>query len=133
MSRGCFHVFLLMVLTSCAIGKTSYDNKTVSDIKILTQGNISRDNSYFYELCGKFRLTREQVKIYYFESRASTEQEIHDSYNLFPCYSTGTININGEKYMWKIRAGGVGAFHNKNKILLRVCDEKCCKLTKGIC
>jgi len=127
----CF--ILVISLTSCAVENKNYKYKTVSDIEILTQGNISRDESYFQDLCGKFRLTKEQVEIYYLESRPSNEQEVYDNFNLFPCYSTGTIKIHGEKYMWKIRAGGVSNFYNDHKMVLRVCDEKCCKRTKGIC
>ncbi|HHI92826.1 MAG TPA: hypothetical protein ENK04_04815 [Gammaproteobacteria bacterium] len=127
----CF-IFVIS-LTSCTTENKNHERQIISDIEILTQGNISREESYFQDLCGDFRLTKEQVKIYYHESRLSNEQEVHDRFNLFPCYSTGTIRINGEKYMWKIRAGGVSNFYNENEMFLRVCDEKCCKRTKGIC
>ncbi len=130
-----YYLYFIFVisLTSCATENKNHEHQIISDIEILTQGNISREGSYFQDLCGDFRLTKEQVKIYYHESRLSNEQEVHDSFNLFPCYSTGTIKINGKKYMWKIRAGGVSNFYNENEMFLRVCDEKCCKRTKGIC
>jgi N-acetyl-anhydromuramyl-L-alanine amidase AmpD len=59
--------------------------------------------------------------------------KVHDEYNILPCNSTGTMIINGELFSWIIRAGGVGNFESKDKSFVRVCDEKCCEKTKGIC
>ena len=96
----------MIILTSCTANKQNYGGEIISDIEILTQGNISRNDAYAQYLCKNFTLTKEQVRNYYFQSRVSSNREIHDNFNLLSCYSTGTININGEKFMWKIRAGG---------------------------
>ena len=120
-------------VVACASAQVKNNSVTIDNIKILTQGNSIEDSDDMREVCKSFKLTKKQVLLYYLESKDSTEQEIHDSYNILPCNSTGTIIINNKKYSWIIRAGGVGTFYNKNKIILRVCDKKCCNTTKGIC
>jgi len=133
MIRYYLYIIFVVTLTSCATGMENINSEIISDIEILTQGNIPKDDVSAQYLCGDFTLTIEQIKNYYYQSRITNAQEIHDSFSVFPCYSTGTIKINGEKYTWKIRAGGISRFYNDNKWFLRVCDEKCCKKTKGIC
>jgi len=86
----------------------------ISNIDILTQGNSLEDTNDMREICKRFQLTKKQVRLYYFESRESTESEIHDSYDILPCNSTGTISINGEIFSWIIRAGGVGVEYFRN-------------------
>ncbi len=128
-----FLLALVIFSLSCSTKQSEYENASISDIKIEAQGNSLEDTDDMREVCRKFKLTKEQIKIYYLESRLSTEQEVHDDYNILPCNSTGTMVINGESFSWIIRAGGVGNFENKDKSFVRVCDEKCCKRTKGIC
>ncbi|VAW28007.1 hypothetical protein MNBD_BACTEROID06-110 [hydrothermal vent metagenome] len=128
-----FVIMLIFILTSCASKQTENEDVLISRIDILAQGNSLEDTNDMREVCKSFQLTRKQVLLYYLESRESTETEIHDSYDILPCNSTGTISINGEIFSWIIRAGGVGSFYNKHKNILRVCDETCCKVTNGIC
>jgi len=123
----------ICTLVSCAERNIENINIPINKIEIISQGNSLEDSDDMREVCKQFHLTKKQVLHYYLESRASTESEIHDSYNILPCNSTGIISINGEAFSWIIRAGGVGSFYNKQKTILRVCDKKCCKLTKGIC
>ncbi len=123
----------MFILTSCASKQVENEDILISKIDILTQGNSLEDTDDMREVCKGFQLTKKQVLLYYLESRESTESEIHDSYDILPCNSTGTISINGEFFSWIIRAGGVGSFYNKHKNILRVCDEKCCFITNGIC
>jgi len=121
------------MLGSCVSTRDQNDRVVINNIEILTQGNSIEDTDDMREICKPFKLTKKQVLLYYLESKDSTEQEIHDSYNILPCNSTGTIIINNKIFSWIIRAGGVGTFYNKNKVILRVCDEKCCNKIKGIC
>jgi hypothetical protein len=126
--------FVLMVfVSSCSTIRNNNENIYLTDIKIETQGNSLEDSDEMREVCSEFKLTVEQVRTYYFESHLSSEQEVHDEYNILPCNSTGTMIINGELFSWIIRAGGVGNFESEDKSFVRVCDEKCCKNTKGIC
>ena len=126
-------IIFMLVLVSCANKQAENKYVLIGKVNIITQGNSLEDTNNMREACKSFRLTKEQVRLYYFESRESTESEIHDSYDILPCHSTGTISVNGEIFSWIIRAGGVGSFYNNNKNSLRVCDEKCCKSTNGIC
>jgi hypothetical protein len=128
-----FLLTLVILNSSCTITQNERESILISDIKIETQGNSLEDSDDMRKVCSEFKLTEEQVRIYYLESRLSTEQEVHSDYNILPCNSTGTMVINGEFFSWIIRAGGVGGFESKDKSFVRVCDEKCCKLTKGIC
>ena len=133
MKKYYFGLIWILILTSCTNSQVESHNISLEEIQILTQGNSIEDSDDMREICQSFQLTKEQVRLYYFESRNSTEAEIHDNFNILPCNSTGTISINGEAYSWIIRAGGVGSFYNEQQTILRVCDEACCKLTKEIC
>ena len=124
---------MVVVCSSCATTQNKHENVSISDIRIETQGNSLEDSDDMREVCSEFKLTKKQVRIYYLESRLSSEQEVHDNYNIIPCNATGTMVINGEQFSWIIRAGGVGNFESKEKSFVRVCDKKCCELTKGIC
>lgn len=128
-----FSLALVIFISSCSTTQNEYEGVSLTDIEIETQGNSLEDSDDMREVCSEFKLTKEQVRTYYFESRLSSEQEVHDDYNILPCNSTGTMVINGELFSWIIRAGGVGNFESKDKSFVRVCDEKCCKNTKGIC
>ena len=130
------YVILFIVLlfsVSCSSVKTEKDDPIINNVSIKTQGNSSRDIDYMREVCKSFKLTDEQVITYYLESRLSTEMEVHDSYNILPCYSTGVMTVDGELFSWVIRAGGVANFKSKDNSFVRVCDKKCCKKTRDIC
>ncbi len=132
MKKYFFVCILSSLFTSCSNDNINQEI-TLSNIEIKTQGNISRKDEYARYLCDRFVLTKEQVKNYFIYSRVSDEQEIHDDYNLLSCYSTGSIKINGEEFLWKIRAGGVADVYNEKMRILRVCDDNCCNKTMGIC
>jgi len=124
----CFTLFTLL-LVSCS----DTVNNIFSTIEITSQQNSTDATKLMKGVCQQFTLTDDQILSYFSEASVTNEQTIHDQHDIFPCYSTGKINISGDTYNWIIRAGGVGEYYNdKNKVLL-VCKEKCCKKTKGIC
>lgn len=130
------HVILLFILlfsASCSSVKTKKYTPLINNVSIKTQGNSSVEREYMQDVCKSFKLTNEKIVTYYLESRLSTEMEVHDSYNILPCYSTGNMTIDGELFTWVIRAGGVANFESKNKSFIRVCDKKCCIKTRDIC
>lgn len=108
-------------------------SKSYSDIKITSQQNSLEETNLMKDVCQQFKLTEGQVLNYFREASVTDEATIHAEYNILPCYSTGKINISGKTYNWIIRAGGVGEYFNDTKKILLVCEEKCCKKTKGIC
>jgi hypothetical protein len=126
------YLMLSLVLSACATQQPG-EGLTVTNIRIDTQGNSLEDSDEMRSVCAEFQLTREQVRIFARGSRPTSEAEIHDDFNILPCYSAGTASINGERYQWIIRAGGVGEFFNNDRKLLRVCEGKCCSLADGIC
>ena len=131
--RWLFSLPMGIVISSCSMMQHKHEDVTITDIKFETQGNSLEGTDDMREVCSDFTLTEEQVRTYYFESRLSTEQEVHDDYNILPCNSTGTMVINGNLFSWVIRAGGVGGFESEDESFVKVCDERCCKRTKGIC
>lgn len=133
MKRHIMGIIFFLMISSCDRETTKYTDIKIGDVEIITQSNSLENSDEMREVCESFKLSKSQVITYYYESRESTESEIHDSYNILPCNSTGSIMVNGEKYSWLIRAGGVGAFYNKSNSSLRVCGDNCCKLIKGIC
>ena len=133
MKTAVIFIFFGLFTFACTSVRNDISEPVIEEIEILSQGEISRDENYFGKLCGSFKLIEEQIKDYFKYSRLSSEHEINQSFEIFPCFSTGTMYIDGEKYKWKIRAGGVGEFYSNSKSIFRMCEKKCCKKVPGIC
>lgn len=124
--------FLAGVLISCT-DLTQAQTDVLGNVSFDAQGQSIMKDEMTRKLCKEFVLTPSDVKHFYNYSRPTTEQEIHDEFDILPCFSTGKIVINGTSFNWRIRAGGTGAFYNDRSSLLRVCEKKCCDKLKNLC
>jgi hypothetical protein len=57
-------------------------------------------------ICESFRLTDAQAKEFFAKATAITAEQVHDSYDVLPCWVEGTTTRGADKQTWKIRAGG---------------------------
>jgi len=120
-------ILFSLLFVSCAV------TETYTDIVITSQGNSLENTKLMKEVCKQFKLSEDQVLSYFQEATRTDESTIHNQHDILPCSSRGEIKISGIEYSWIIRAGGVGEYFNDTKKVLLVCEDKCCKITKGIC
>jgi hypothetical protein len=57
-------------------------------------------------ICEDFRLTDAQAQEFFSKAVPVTAEQIHDDYEVLPCWVQGTTEKGTEKTTWKIRAGG---------------------------
>jgi hypothetical protein len=57
-------------------------------------------------ICESFRLTDAQAKEFFAKATAITAEQVHDNYDVLPCWVEGTTTKGADKQTWKIRAGG---------------------------
>lgn len=118
---------IILTLISCATQSTN------TQVNFSTQGASSENTPGMAETCKQFQLSKADVIKFYHYSRQYSAREIHDEFDVLPCYSTGQITTNNETWDWLIRAGGTGSFNNNKQQLLRACDVQCCNILKNIC
>ena len=65
-------------------------------------------------ICEDFRLTDAQAQDFFARAEAVTAEQIHDAYDVLPCWAQGTTEKGAEKTTWKIRAGGTADVTDSN-------------------
>ncbi len=82
MKRHIMGIIFFLMISSCDRETTKYTDIKIGDVEIITQSNSLENSDEMREVCESFKLSKSQVITYYYESRESTESEIHDSYNI---------------------------------------------------
>lgn len=75
------------------------------------------------KLCKGFSLTAAEATIFLNRSAVVTHREVHDHYNVAPCWVRGTASFHGYPAQWEIRAGGTGSITLYSGEHLSVVDE----------
>ena len=57
-------------------------------------------------ICEGFTLTDAQAKQFFAKATPITAEQVHDQYDVLPCWVDGTTTSGANKQAWKIRAGG---------------------------
>jgi len=57
-------------------------------------------------ICESFRLTDPQAQEFFAKATTITAEQVHDHYDVLPCWVEGTTTKGADKQTWKIRAGG---------------------------
>jgi hypothetical protein len=60
------------------------------------------------EICGSFRLSNAQARRFLSRAAIVTRPELHDYFDVLPCFVRGTAEFGGYLATWEIRAGGTG-------------------------
>lgn len=132
-----FKTVIMVLLTGILLGCSSSKPVPGQPIKITNvqaelRGKQIKDRPDMADICKAFSLTEQQVQSFY-QHAIEIESEEAEQYRRLPCYTTGTVKINKERYSWLIRAGGIGEFYNKDKRILKVCGKNCCSKIPGVC
>lgn len=100
MKRPIWAVAACLGLQACASGP--HLGKPQSILVTKTGVDSEKDAS----LCGNFRLSSAQVEKFLNRAVIITPFELHDYYDIAPCYVRGTVIFRGSSAEWEIRAGG---------------------------
>jgi hypothetical protein len=123
------YIILLLVtfvLTSCTSKSTEDKRSKYSDIKIHQQGQSLDSDKIIANACKEFTLNKSSVYRFFNQSHSISEIELHNEYDILPCYSEGSLVLDGKPYSWRIRAGGTGVLSNENEVINKACSEKAC-------
>jgi hypothetical protein len=125
---------LLGIVLFAACGQSSPGQQKTSDgaaagspqaaIIRVTGHGVDEGNA---SICEDFRLTEAQAQEFFAKAEAVTAEQIHDDYDVLPCWAQGTTESGAGKTTWKIRAGGTAEItDSKGDVTYlgcKTCDE----------
>ncbi len=83
------------------------------------------------EFCADFAMTPAQARAFFARSAAVTSMELHDRYELLPCWVRGTARDAAGEWRWEVRAGGTARLEAPSgDVTLLACD-RCDELFGG--
>ena len=75
-------------------------------------------------VCADFALTAAQARYFLARSVVVTEHQLHDGWDVLPCYVRGTARSSGGVWRWEIRAGGTATLETPSGATeLRACSD----------
>jgi hypothetical protein len=133
--RVVFAAFLIMQLTACAHEDpvVSNDGFAISNIQIKLNGATISSRPNMIDVCKGFILTRQQVQDYFVLATLANLNADDSSFNILPCFVSGTAQINNAPYKWTIHAGGLAEFETKTDKFMKICGKNCCTKIAGVC
>lgn len=135
-TRTTIWVFLAFLLGSCAgepIGESS-QALDISRIRFDARSKqSSKENAETISRCSGFILSEKEVRNYLTHAARFRDDGSSKYIRILPCSATGTVVINGRKYDWVIRAGGVGELFSGEHRFTTICGKNCCDKVPGIC
>lgn len=122
---------LIMALIAAFItAGCSNQNRSItedySNIKIMKQGQSLDDDEVIANACKEFILNKDSVTQFFRQSKTISQIELHNQYDILPCYSTGTLTFNSKLYNWRIRAGGTGVLSTDKETINKACSKAAC-------
>jgi hypothetical protein len=74
--------------------------------------------------CGDFALTAAQARYFLARAVVVTDRQLHDGWDVLPCYVRGTARSSTGVWRWEIRAGGTATLETPSGgTELRACGE----------
>ncbi|PXF64155.1 hypothetical protein [Kangiella spongicola] len=116
---------VIFITTSCSNQKQSITEE-YSNIKILEQGQSLDDDEVITSACKEFTMSKDSVSKFFSQSKTISQIELHNQYDILPCYSTGTLNFNSKLYNWRIRVGGTGVLSTDKETINKACSKVAC-------
>lgn len=91
------------------------------NVAVTQRGTDERDPVSKY--CKDFTLSAAQAKSFINKAAIVTQRELHDYYDILPCFVRGTATFHGYPANWEIRAGGTGHITLLSGEYLPIVDE----------
>jgi len=74
--------------------------------------------------CGDFALNAAQARYFLARSVVVSDRQLHDGWDVLPCYVRGTARSSAGVWRWEIRAGGTATLETPSGATeLRACSE----------
>ncbi len=127
--------FFALLLCSCAGKPISESSQAldISRIQIDPMSRLSNGDAETISRCSGFILSEKEVR-HFLTNAARFRDDGSGKYSrILPCTATGKAVINGRKYNWVIRAGGVGELVSGEHRFMTICGKSCCNKVPGIC
>jgi hypothetical protein len=133
--RVAFGAFLMIQLTACAHEDlvVSNDGLAISNVQIKLNGATISSRPNMIDVCKGFILTRQQVQDYFVFATLAKLNTDDSSFNILPCFVSGSALINNTPYKWTIHAGGIAEFETKTGKFMKICGKRCCAKISGVC
>lgn len=128
-------VFLAFLLGSCAGKPISESSQAldISRIRFDATSKMSKGDAETISRCSGFILSEKEVGNFLTHAARFRDAGSSKYTRILPCSATGTVVINGRKYDWVIRAGGVGELASGEHRFTTICGKSCCDKVPGIC
>ncbi|PKF63482.1 hypothetical protein CW745_01130 [Psychromonas sp. psych-6C06] len=123
-------VFLFSTLSACS---SLWDFNDEPRFAILAQGKNIETRPKMAEVCKGFHVSEKTFNAFVEHAAVTHEETLNERYKALPCFSSGYVYLDEEKFNWVIRAGGVGEFYNENSSFTKICGVACCKKVAGVC
>jgi hypothetical protein len=119
-------LFILPLLCAVLIGCSgAAPTETLTEIKITGRGADANG-----EFCSDFTLNEAQARQFFERAKVVDASQLHDQFDLLPCYVQGTGKLQGAAAEWTVRAGGTAEVSSASRLLLMGCDT-CDELLGG--
>ncbi len=134
-ARTTISVFLVFLLGSCAGKPISESSQAldISRIRFDATSKLAAGNAETISRCSGFILSEKEVRNFLTHAARFRDDGSSKYTRILPCSATGTVVINGRKYDWVIRAGGVGELASGEHRFTTICGKSCCDKVPGIC
>jgi hypothetical protein len=128
-------LIIAVIISGCSSEKVivAEDGNTITSIKIDHNGAVNKARSNMADICKGFLLSKKQVGVFFTQAIYIDGSKYNKSYNILPCYVSGTAIVNSKLFHWIIRSGGVGEFNGKGSRFLKICGKGCCDKIPGVC
>ena len=109
----------LALMTGCASATQEVRPGGMSHFAVLALGQDAGG-----DFCKDFRLTSRQVEAFFSRARETSPQQLHDGFDLLPCWVRGTAHSAQGMVEWEIRAGATARVNLPDgSVRLLGCDD----------
>ena len=114
----------LLIILSFILGHSTNAELFDDGYRVVIKGFHTDKPNVF---CKEWRISEDQVKLFFKKAERITPEELHQEYDWLPCYSSGEIYDKSGKYEWEIRLIGIGILTMPNgktiQLGCKTCDE----------
>lgn len=126
---------IALLLAGCTAGSIDRPDTAleISRVRIDPPGRHAGAGPDTLPRCSGFVLSEAEVRRFLTHAARFRDDGAERYGRVLPCTAGGSAIINGRKYRWLIRAGGLGELVAGSERYLTVCGKGCCDKVPGIC
>lgn len=121
-----FSLMTALLATGCAAHSVDRRAAELTQVQVVSYGQDQGG-----EFCRDFNLTALQAKWFLSRAKVLNAEQLHDGFDLLPCWVKGTAQSRRGALQWEIRAGGTARLISANgQVDLLGCND-CDALLSG--